>query len=1297
MNEKNYKTIYEFLDKHKINKNSNLKFTHTSVPDKKNNYYAASYHIPNELKEYFLELYTKWVFSHNVDLFITEAHHPNLSCVLIDLDFRHANKGVVERKYCRNDLLLFLKKYLDVLKTVIEIPVEKCEAFLLEKSQPIIDSKDKKIIKDGTHIMFPYIVTEYPILYHVREQILKDKELIDLFNNIGCTNDITDIVDKAVIEKNNWFMYGSKKPLKEPYVLTGIYNISDLQINSGIISDNTEKNLISQKKFKDLELVKIMSVNLKENLQDASSIKDRKIIDDYYSKKEGKSLEKVYKMKPKYISTTKENLGNIRNLISILNPDRANTHQEWIRVGWCLHNIDYNLLNDWIKFSQQSHKFEEGCCEAEWIKMENKGLSIGSLHRWAKEDNPKEYKNIMSRDIRTLIQKSLSGVHGDVSPVVYQKFRHDFRCVSSSKKIWYVFENHRWREVDDAIPLKKKIMKELVTEYIDFSSYCNLKAMEPNVSEDERETYLNRSNAALKITSKLKDMTYLGHLIKASGIEFFEEKFIDKLDSNVNLIGFNNGVYDLEKGEFRDGLCEDYISFSTGIDYEEFEDDHPYITSINEFLDQVLPIENVKKYVLKFLASCLCGKTGDEKFHIWTGCHAKGSKILLHNGTIKNVEDIVEKDLLMGPDSKARKITKLIRGNSKMYKVKPSKGEDFIINEDHILALKATNIGSIMKCKKENRIKVEWQEKDEEGYPVNKCTNFPYKTEKKKIYRENVKYYENELEAENVAINYRKSLIENRNVIKDGDIIEIPLKEYLKRIKKIGSRNYYLFKVGVKFDKRDVSIDPYALGYWLGDGNSNNFGITTMDSEIVEYFDKITSEYNMDKKTYNKSKASTINYSSKEKTKGKNVILNNLRKYNLLNNKHIPEDYKINDESVRYQVLAGIIDSDGHYNERCNQYELTLKSEKLIDDTLYLIRSLGISGTKKIVSKKSNTGKIGQYYQIIFYGENIINIPVKLERKIERINKDNMRYGFKLEELENDDYYGFQISDDHLYLTGDFMVHHNCGGNGKSKLIELFEMGFGDYCGKMPVTQITQKRPASNACTPEVVKNKGKRFVTLQEPDNDEHIHVGSMKELTGGDTISGRGLFKDAIEFKPQWHPVMTANHLPGVNGANDRGTWRRLLVTEFVSTFLPKSEIDPEKEYQFPIDYDLTTKLKEWPEAFIFMLLKEYKKYLKDGLVEPQEILRNTDTYKQECDCFLQFINEVIVKDPLHKQSVKEAFDFFNQWYKQSGNKQLKIKRKDFMDNISKLYGNPVNSKFWKGIRIVTHSMDDVDDEED
>ena len=81
--------------------------------------------------------------------------------------------------------------------------------------------------------------------------------------------------------------------------------------------------------------------------------------------------------------------------------------------------------------------------------------------------------------------------------------------------------------------------------------------------------------------------------------------------------------------------------------------------------------------------------------------------------------------------------------------------------------------------------------------------------------------------------------------------------------------------------------------------------------------------------------------------------------------------------------------------------------------------------------------------------------------------------------------------------------------------MNFLKYGFGDYCGKLSVTLITQKRAASNACTPEVLKNKGKRFVTLQEPDEYEEVNVGGMKEYTGGDKITARGLHKDPIEFK--------------------------------------------------------------------------------------------------------------------------------------------------------------------------------------
>ena len=105
------------------------------------------------------------------------------------------------------------------------------------------------------------------------------------------------------------------------------------------------------------------------------------------------------------------------------------------------------------------------------------------------------------------------------------------------------------------------------------------------------------------------------------------------------------------------------------------------------------------------------------------------------------------------------------------------------------------------------------------------------------------------------------------------------------------------------------------------------------------------------------------------------------------------------------------------------------------------------------------------------------------------------------------------------------------------RLLNSLELAFGDYCGKLSVTNVTQKRPASNACTPELLKNKGKRFVTLQEPDDDEQIHVGAMKEFNWWyGEIQARGLHKDPIEFKPQWK-IMTSNVLPSVS-ANDNGT---------------------------------------------------------------------------------------------------------------------------------------------------------------
>ena len=95
-----------------------------------------------------------------------------------------------------------------------------------------------------------------------------------------------------------------------------------------------------------------------------------------------------------------------------------------------------------------------------------------------------------------------------------------------------------------------------------------------------------------------------------------------------------------------------------------------------------LTIELIKKgYPKHFL---LTGNAGHGK------CHAKGTKILMHDGRYKNVEEIVVDDMIMGIDSLPRTVKRVGRGYGAMYEIIPSKGKSFIVNEEHILSLKRT-------------------------------------------------------------------------------------------------------------------------------------------------------------------------------------------------------------------------------------------------------------------------------------------------------------------------------------------------------------------------------------------------------------------------------------------------------------------------------------------------------------------------------------------------------------------------------------------------------------------------------
>ena len=80
----------------------------------------------------------------------------------------------------------------------------------------------------------------------------------------------------------------------------------------------------------------------------------------------------------------------------------------------------------------------------------------------------------------------------------------------------------------------------------------------------------------------------------------------------------------------------------------------------------------------------------------------------------------------------------------------------------------------------------------------------------------------------------------------------------------------------------------------------------------------------------------------------------------------------------------------------------------------------------------------------------------------------------------------------------------------------------------------------------------------MQEPSKGMALNEGIMKELTGGDPLQGRLLFKDTVTFNPQFSLAVCMNHLFEIN-ADDDGTWRRIRVCKFESKFVKKPSNDP------------------------------------------------------------------------------------------------------------------------------------------
>ena len=438
------------------------------------------------------------------------------------------------------------------------------------------------------------------------------------------------------------------------------------------------------------------------------------------------------------------------------------------------------------------------------------------------------------------------------------------------------------------------------------------------------------------------------------------------------------------------------------------------------------------------------------------GCFAPNTPVLCWDATVKLSQDIQVGDELIGDDGTKRTVVDTISGDDTMYQVTQNNGMSYTVNSKHELVVKYSGDKKIYWNSKEKVWGIHWFDRKNLCQRTKKIRETSEKTKEQAF-----------IEME-----------EFKKTLSFGDEIHITVDKYITLPSSVKKALVGFKSEGIIWEKKEVPLDPYLMGIYLGDGINDgmSFAINAQsDPEILEYILEWAENHGCEvvhddiyrfrvRRRENKNnKQFAIGHGATSKTcKGcqtkpsglcdrtntpymnehtmakKNPLREILEKYKMVGNKkRIPQEYIVNDRSSRLHLLAGIIDTDGHVNKlnEGKRVQIISSNQDFANQIVFLSRSLGFITTIHSVTKKGICFMKGgekkdydNHYHINISG-NISEIPTRIARKKcvdSSPNKDMLRTSINVQELGMGEYYGWSLDCNRRFLLSDTTVVKNC-------------------------------------------------------------------------------------------------------------------------------------------------------------------------------------------------------------------------------------------------------------------------------
>lgn len=375
-----------FLSKFQVHeKNGAFNFTRYSTP-------YGKFNIPDDKLDAFHKSYAKHINLKGSTPSLTEKNGI-YSPVLVDIDLKYPMGTPLEKHYDINVVKIIAQSYFDFFSTYIDIYDVSC--YVQERTAPYADKNG--IVKDGFHIIMPDVRGATLLKEKAREHVMK--ECKDVLLGLGTINTIDDIVDKAVVSSNGWFVYGSGKPNATPYLVTHVWDrdLNDVEYDKSVIK--IVKRLSIQS---DHETVKWLDgaedkFQKKYSLASAGKKKDSTRID--------RTVKSAVSVPQAVGLSASEQIPFelLEKVVMGLDDVRAVSEPEWIQIVWpILHTAQANgyrargrnLIHQFSKKCPE--KYDEDLIEEKIDRQKNRddGLKFASLKHFLRKDNPELFQEL---------------------------------------------------------------------------------------------------------------------------------------------------------------------------------------------------------------------------------------------------------------------------------------------------------------------------------------------------------------------------------------------------------------------------------------------------------------------------------------------------------------------------------------------------------------------------------------------------------------------------------------------------------------------------------------------------------------------------------------------------------------------------------------------------------------------------------------------------------------------------------------------------------------------------------------